>query len=1049
MPGGTALERPWISVRFRLPAIVLFTAVLGAAVFGLRGIGVDNSIDVFLVEGDRKYEDFQFFRRHFGSGEVIVAAVKGKDLLTPAGFPRLREAATGLAAIDGVVSVRSAADFPFTEGFVAAGRGDQLLEVPYLREGFLKRAPSGEITAGVFALLRGGLTTADRKVIVEAMEARFAALREAGLVLHAAGSPVLNVALDRASRSQSRKLFPILAVVALAVLAALTRSLRATLLIAVNLLVTLPVALAAVNQSGVRLNMITTALPAILLVVCNAGAIHLYRAFAGCDPASTSNREAATHAAREVFGPCLAAAVTNACGFLALSLSDLRPIRHMGIFAAVGIVFSFLATVTFLPALLATGFVPRRAPRATVRHRMPIPIPPPTLVVALGAVLVAGAVIGLLRIRVESATLRFLPEDHETVKDYAAVQEDLTGLGTVELLLESDRPGTFATPNGLAMLRAFSEQLRRVPGVVDVTALPDVMDLALFAARTAGAAAPPPDQLAALAANPALLIEKVIRPTGLAALLGSHLVAVEGGPEITRVRVASRALEVGAFRTLVEGIERATGDTIADSTRSRITGLAPMMIQMQQYLTEGQVKSLAGAILVTALVLIGTLRSLRLSIIGAIPNLFPILVIYGAMGLMGLPLNVATVMVGAIAMGIAVDDTVHILAIYDRRKRPDKAVAAALGTVWWPVVATSVVNTLGFSVLAVSSFVPLKLFGLVTAATMIIASAADLFLLIALLRLFGPRAERDVDALRGAATVLDRIGGRPARSGRLHLDLGITAYRQAERLYRSEPEKARKLYSEALDSFREYLATPAPDRSDAAHDARRVRARAASTYYAALCLTGLARLEPDAVRTRVLWDETLSALADFDSSFPLEESLGIAAGYARLRALGNLGRASDARLVYSTMESLDPEHPYTLRAAAKLARILIDDAKTIPDPRARDDALYEAYSHYRTWLFRSLPDDLDSWTRVGRYFMSIGKHRDALPILEQAHARFRHAQGLPKEKTFENLRHLARACLETGDRAKAAPLYTELLSAASPWRSDPDVRAEARRAGAV
>jgi hypothetical protein len=149
-------------------------------------------------------------------------------------------------------------------------------------------------------------------------------------------------------------------------------------------------------------------------------------------------------------------------------------------------------------------------------------------------------------------------------------------------------------------------------------------------------------------------------------------------------------------------------------------------------------------------VLLGALfRSVRLTLIAAVPNFFPVLAIYGAMGLLKIPINCGSAMVLTIALGIALNDTIHFLLHYRRRTREEgcstqDAVTDTIEHLGRPIVLTSLVHIAGFLIFLLTDFQPLYHFGILASATMILALVGDLVLLPNLLVVFDRAAVRPV-----------------------------------------------------------------------------------------------------------------------------------------------------------------------------------------------------------------------------------------------------------------------------------------------------------------
>ena len=168
-----------------------------------------------------------------------------------------------------------------------------------------------------------------------------------------------------------------------------------------------------------------------------------------------------------------------------------------------------------------------------------------------------------------------------------------------------------------------------------------------------------------------------------------------------------------------------------------ITGVVSLLVKMQDELLATQIRSFSLTFVVISLIFLLLLKTFPLALVAMVPNIFPIIVNLGLMGFFHIPLNVATIMIASIAIGIAVDDSLHFLIRYkdSYRKTGDSygSVINTLRQVGRPVVFTTVVNTIGFGILVFAAFVPMKHFGELMVLTLLSALLADLLLLPALL----------------------------------------------------------------------------------------------------------------------------------------------------------------------------------------------------------------------------------------------------------------------------------------------------------------------------
>ena len=171
--------------------------------------------------------------------------------------------------------------------------------------------------------------------------------------------------------------------------------------------------------------------------------------------------------------------------------------------------------------------------------------------------------------------------------------------------------------------------------------------------------------------------------------------------------------------------------------------MAPMLAHVADRMVDGQIKSFFAALGVICLMMILTLWSLRTGLLAMIPNVLPILLTLGLMGWIGINLNVTTVMIASIALGIAVDDTIHMMVrmrneTHDADGDHDRGVNRALHSVGRAVVFTSFVLSGGFAILLMASLIPAGHFGIMVSITMLTALLADLVLTPALIHWVQP-----------------------------------------------------------------------------------------------------------------------------------------------------------------------------------------------------------------------------------------------------------------------------------------------------------------------
>jgi len=508
---------------------------------------------------------------------------------------------------------------------------------------------------------------------------------------HLGGPAFLNVELDRASKYQMRFLLTLAFVISAIGLYWIFRSIVYVLVAIIASGLSVLWTLGIATGFGMTMNMITTVLPILLWVYTVSGGIHVIYQIRQRWKDGTSLDEAVAEAIGMIFFPYTIAYLTTAIGFLSLSSSHMKPVRDLGGYAGLGIGLGFLGNLILIPGILklfrkveVKGFTPRPHP-SDVLHWAIARIRKWRGVIALSGILILFLSILLLPlVKIESNVLAFFKPGSRILTDYRFVSDNLTGLSTVEL--------DFQGPLGDCY--TYAQQLTE--------ALKDIPE-----------------------------IKPVVYPAG------SNL----------RMTIIVKTMESMTFNKLVSDIQLRMNQIPSSGVTTRLTGTVVLINQVQEKLLHSQIASFGLAFIVIFVIFVFIFRSLPLVMVGVIVNLFPIAIFLWAMVLFRIPLNVATVMIASIAIGIAVDDTAYFFrqfkAEFARCSCWDASIEQAY-LVWGrPMTFTSLVTTLGFTILILASFKPISLFGLLGTVTLTAAWAGDVILSPALLYLM-PQSLRKV-----------------------------------------------------------------------------------------------------------------------------------------------------------------------------------------------------------------------------------------------------------------------------------------------------------------
>ena len=493
---------------------------------------------------------------------------------------------------------------------------------------------------------------------------------------------------------------------------------------------------------GIKFTVVSGALLTVILAIGVADSIHVLAEFFQHTRGGLSRAEAAIASTAELLVPCFFTSITTVAGMLALLSSDLGPIREFGLMAAFGVTTAFVLSMTLGPILLL--FV--RAPSAQDEWQQGgdhvarflngfarISINHSKLVIVVAVCLLVASWYGLQRLEVGANALRYFHEDSDIRQDTSAIDNALGGSTTLELMMETP-DGGLKKPDVIARIESLSQWLRESPYVGEVMSPIDgLKDLNRVMLEQPRGAETLPDS-EAMAAQLYLLMEGD----------EDFDASVQEDYSFSRMSVRVRMSDAHKFTEEIPAIERKLQEEYQDdAVKIHLTGFIKLMGEMEDYLVRSQIRSFIIAFIVVTLMLWGLLRSVKLALFSMIPNFTPIFVGLGIMPLLNIPLDPGTTMIGSIALGLVVDDTVHFLVRFRRKMVSGRSIESGIyETVLEagrPITVTSFVLAISFLILLLGSFNPNINFGLVSAIIILLALVADLMVLPAALKLVRPK----------------------------------------------------------------------------------------------------------------------------------------------------------------------------------------------------------------------------------------------------------------------------------------------------------------------
>ncbi len=739
-----------------LVAMLVLTIVCGRYALHLRAEQSNASMSSSRP-AERAVE--QRFLADFGNDEVIVVALTHPEILGPDGVAMVRNVTERIAALDGV---RRTTSLTNVRQIVSGPEGAE--PAPLL----LDPLPPGEEGAAAVrrALdanphLTGLLISADRRTaailvelenrdgddsyrarLVRDVRAIQQEARPAGAAIHVTGITLQKDDTTRLVRRDQSILLPLSLLMLAISLAVVTRHIAGVLLPLVVTGVTVVITLGLYAALGHQVNVITSLLPPLLLVLSTTTAIHLFQEWVALGPRVPDRAGRLRSVLRFFVAPCFMTSLTTAIGLGSLVVNDIPAVRLFGAFGAFGIMLSFVLNFTLMPALLSF-LDPPAAPRRRVgvafegalKAAARFAVRRPGLTFLAAGVPTVLALIGLPMIRNNTDLVRFLREDEALVRDTRFIDRTLGGASAIDLVIERRDGRPLTGIDDVRRLDAFVDEVRRLSGVTGALALTDLLKQLHRAEHRLDRLALPEDgdRLAELfdlldAAEDQSDIRRVMTP------------------DVRRARVTLRLHSMGTreVASLLDRVEKAGRAALGSAYVVTPTGSFYKITVDSNRLVAGQVGSFGLALALVLLVIGLMLRSVKLLVAAVLPNVVPILWTMGLMGWLGIDLSTATTMVASVVLGIAVDDAIHYLTRFRSEYSGDLegAVLRTTGITGRVLSITTVVLTLGFWVGTLSSFKPTVYFSLLSGVTMVTALACTMTLLPACLRVL--HAEREV-----------------------------------------------------------------------------------------------------------------------------------------------------------------------------------------------------------------------------------------------------------------------------------------------------------------
>jgi hypothetical protein len=752
--------------RILLSALILIGAVALAPRVNITRI--DNDITAWFSKDDQVYRDYERFRSEFGGTRTLIIALQADSSTRLFSADTLAFIGAISGDIERVQTVQRVDSLATATTVEALPGEDGGLDVRPLIGDLGDLGPDAVRTRALAdELIRGDLVSEDATVTAVVVgfdedridEVRAGVIQQIhgivdprlppGISAYYNGSLEISETYNRVTLDNQRRFIPPILLLTMLALYVTFRSWPTTLLSTFAIGVSVTWALGLYSLLGFSYNVLSSMLVPLVVVLAIADDVHMIQHWQ--DERRRSDVERTFKASvAHLLPPLLGASATTALGMLSLTTSNVVAVRSFGIGSAMGIMVDFVVSIVLVPTLL-TFVTPelretphekylvgplRRVARFSCAH--------PRQILVATAVLSVAIAFGMLRLRVDTNHINFFSRDHPLGRSAVVIDQKLSGVYSFQIMLEGPAE-SLKTPDALQRMDRLEAELRTFPHVRKVTSVADYVkriNRELNDGRADAAVIPDDAETIAqelfvftLGSRGSQQLERMVASDFSRAQISVKLQSMSSDLVLEEIE-QSDALAKQAF----------AGTGISVLT----TGSGRLFSTLDHYLVTSQLSSFSTAFVTVFGVIFIVFRSLRFGLLTILPNLLPVLAVLGFMGFLDISLNVATIMLASVALGVVDDDTIHFINRYRREvargASTETAIEMASIHEGRASLTTVFINCCGYAVLLLSEYRPTAWFGGLLALTMVVAFLAEVFILPSLITML-PRVY-GADALR-------------------------------------------------------------------------------------------------------------------------------------------------------------------------------------------------------------------------------------------------------------------------------------------------------------
>lgn len=727
-------------LRFRKVIIIstiFITFVLG---YFIKDLHINPDVFDSLPRDDKVAILFNKVGEEFGGNYYCIIGIQSEDIFTKEVFEHIRQITDSLRFMNGVGSIMSLIDVIDIKGSdwgIEIGKLVDEYDLPDTEKEW------NDLKSYVLSkeMYKGTLVSSDATMTiimvrlqgeVEKIEVARNLRRktmELGLPekLYFGGQPFFVEAIGNVISKDLTLIGPFSFLLILFVLYFSFRSIRGVILPVLTILISIIWTYGVMGLTGVEISIITSIIPILLIAIGSAYTIHVYNRI---EETVAKNKDSGLKVALAyIMIPVFFASLTTIFGFLSFIFgSYIKIISTFGIFTSLGIFFAMLLSLFFTPALIAT--FPARKSKLSRQSSESFLIllldklyryinKYPRTIVIVWAFLIIPFLIGIFRIERRVDFLDYLRKDNPNRITEKVLTEKMGGTSPVYVSVKGD----VLDPEVLKQIKATSDFMLKDKNLVNARSVADLFEQMNNVMGEGKKIPDDPDKVA----NLWFLLE------------GQEILEQLVSPELDEALINATfgSNDIQDAKTFIDELNQYILKTGDMENKIEVTGIPSLVLKLDRSIITSQLRSIGIAIILVFIAVSFLMRSFFKGTIAIIPIIVTLVILYGFMGLSGIPLDIATVLVGSISIGIGIDYSIHIITnLNHEMKFSGKLVEAIKNSIkisGKSIIINVMAVSLGFLILLWSNLIPLQRFGLLVSITMITSGLGSLTLLPAIL----------------------------------------------------------------------------------------------------------------------------------------------------------------------------------------------------------------------------------------------------------------------------------------------------------------------------